>query len=173
VDGVKEKERQFVADAIDNALQLELALYFGGHPRAAETAAELAERLGRPREAVEAAADELTAKRLLQRKPPPVTRGPASYALTRGRPARDRLMELAERCTTDADFARELHGRFAATRAQWLIEEILEQFLPFAALRTRQSLALHFAIMGLIAIVLGQALDLPPEPLLRVLLVRS
>ena len=125
VDGVKEKGRQSVADAIDNALQLELALYFGGHPRAVETAAELAQRLGRPREAVEAAADELTAKRLLQRKPP-VARGPASYALTRGRPARDRLMELAKRCTTDADFARELHGRFAPTRAQWLIEEILE-----------------------------------------------
>lgn len=170
MDSVNDQGQQLIAEAIDNALQLELALLFGARPGAVDTAASLAQRLGQSREAVEAAADDLTAKRLLQRRTA-TGRAPISYALTDDPPARARLTALAERCAADEAFARELRAQFAPSRTRWLLEQILEEFASFAALRTRQRLALQFVLMGLVAVVLRHALRLPPEALVRVLVV--
>lgn len=162
VYSVNDQGQQLIAEAIDNALQLELALLFGARPGAVDTAASPAERLGQSREAVETAADDLTAKRLLQRRTA-TGRAPISYALTDDPPARARLTALAERCAADEAFARELRAQFAPSRTRWLLEQILEEFASFAALRTRQRLALQFVLMGLVAVVLRHALRLPPE----------
>ncbi|MGD8237680.1 MAG: hypothetical protein PVH68_03965 [Armatimonadota bacterium] len=170
MDSPNEQAPEFVAEHIRSALQLELALYFGGRPESMYTAADLSERLGQSQEAVEVAADDLTARRLLRRhgRAGPL---PTCYALTNGDPVRRLVTALAQRCAADEAFAEELRAQFASSPSRWLMEQILEEFAPFAALRTRQRLALHFILMGIVALVLRHTMGLPAEALVRVLLV--